>query len=88
MTLKNLVEICAFKSEGLSLAECLTELEKYGNPRLSKDGGTWHCGLSVFVIGKGTEFKVRSDFNHSTIEDSARQCLSRLVAELRRIKET
>lgn len=72
----------------IPLVECLAELEKYGNPKLSKDGGTWYCGINVFVHGKGTEFKVRSDFTHKTHFAAANLCYSRLLAELKRIKET
>ena len=85
---QNLAEIAAFKPKDLSLEDCLAELEQYGNPRISKDCGTWHCGISVFVIGKGTEFKVRSEFDHKTHAEAANLCLARLMAELKRIKET
>ncbi len=85
---QNLAKICAIRELDLSLIECLKELEQYGNPRLCKDDGNWHCSIQVFVTGKGTEFKVRSDFKHKTHAESANLCLSRLKAELKRIKET
>lgn len=85
---QNLVEICAFKQGGLSLEDCLVELEKYGNPRISKDKGTWYCSIEVFVTGEGTQFKVRSDFSHKTHAEATNLCYARLMAELKRIKET
>lgn len=85
---QNLAEVAAFKPTDFTLEECLTELEKYGNPRVSKNDRTWHCNIEVFVTGKGTEFKVRSEFNHKTHAEAANLCYARLMAELKRIKET
>jgi len=85
---QNLAEFCAFKAPTLSLLDCLVELEKYGNPRLSKDDNTWYCGIEVFVIGEGTSFKVRSEFDHETHTEASNLCYVRLMAELKRIKET
>lgn len=85
---QNLARVGAFKPSELSLEECLAELEKYGNPRISKNDGEWSCGIDVFVTGEGTEFKVRSDWNHKSHADAANLCYTRLMAELKRIKET
>lgn len=85
---QNLAKNEAFKPQELSLEECISELEKYGNPRLSKDSGTWHCSIKVFVIGEGTEFRVSSNFKHQRHREAANLCLSRLMLELQRIKET
>jgi hypothetical protein len=85
---KDLVETGAFKLSNLSLEECLVELEKYGNPRISKDKDGWHCSINVFVTGKGTEFKVRSNWEHKTHAGATNLCYTRLMVELNRIKET
>ena len=85
---QNLAKIEAFKVEGMPLEQCLEELEKYGDPSLSKNHNEWHCGIEVFVTGKGTSFKVRSDFKHKTHTEAANLCYARLMAELKRIKET
>lgn len=81
-------DVTPVRSNDLSLEECFSALEKYGNPTLRKDNGEWSCYLSVFVTGKGTEFKVRSDWKHKTHAEAANLCFTRLTAELKRIKET
>ena len=82
-----LAKVEAFRVSTLSLLDCLEEIERYGNPRVSKDQGKWHCAVEVFVTGEGTQFKVRSDWDHKTPAEAANVCLSRLLAELKRIKE-
>ena len=85
---QNLAKIEAFKVEGMPLEQCLAELEKYGNPNLHKNDKTWSCNVEVFVTGEGTEFKVRSGYNCKTIREASNLCYARLMAELKRIKET
>ena len=85
---QSLANTSNIRPSDLTLEDCLAELEKYGNPYLSKDDGTWSCRVDVFVTGKGAEFKVRSDWSHKTHAEAANQCLARLIAELKRIKET
>ena len=85
----NLSNIAAFRAELMSLEECLTELEKYGRPRLSKvSTGGWHACIDVFVTGKGVEFEVKSEFNCKNPVESANQCYQRLVKAIKQIKET
>ena len=85
---QNLTNVTRISPGDLSLEDCLAELEKYGNPYLSKDNGVWSCRIAVFVTGKGAEFKVRSDWKHKTHADAANLCRVRLMTELKRIKET
>ena len=82
-----LAKVGAFKVSTLSLPDCLEEIERYGDPSLFKDHGEWSCNVEVFVTGTGTQFKVRSDWDHKTHAEAANVCLSRLLAELKRIKE-
>ena len=85
---QNLASATNIWPSDLTLEECLAELERYGNPSLRKDNSEWSCRISVFVTGEGAEFKVRSDWHHKTHAEAANLCHARLMAELKRIKET
>lgn len=69
----------AFKAEEHSIEECLTEMQKYGNPVLRKSDRGWSSNISVFVNGEGVEFKVDSDFGMPTAKEAINQCCHRLM---------
>lgn len=78
----------AFKPELHTMEECLAELEKYGNPRVSKISGHWYSKIEVFVTGEGVKFDVASDFECASPRIAVNQCYIRLVAAFKKIKET
>ena len=83
---QNLASIGAFKPEPLSLEDCLIELEKYGEPMLSKMDKGWYSKVEVFVTGEGVKFDVKSRFDCKTPKDAANECYGRLLKALARIK--
>ena len=77
----------AFKPELHSIEDCLAELERYGKPSLSKLDGGWHSRMNVFVTGEGSEFKVKSEYDHSTPTEAINCCYERLISAISKIKE-
>lgn len=84
----SLSNIAAFRSEPMELTECLSELEMYGRPRVSKGSAGWNSSVDVFVTGKGVEFEVKSDYGCKDPTEAANQCYQRLVKAIKQIKET
>jgi len=84
------VVITTFKPEQCSLEECLEELEKYGNPHITKSTGVrsyWWAGLAVFVTGKGVSFDVKY-MNAKSPKEAADGVYSRMMDALQKIKES
>jgi len=83
-----IASIGAFLPEEKGVEETLTELCKYGNPKLSKMKRGWYAHIDVFVTGKGVGFEVASDFGMGTQRQALTMCYDRLVKALQKIKET
>lgn len=66
------------------LDEELTLLLKYGKPNLNYIDDGWHCSITMWVASEGTEFRVRSDFNHKTAREAFDCCRRRMVDTLRK----
>lgn len=62
----------------LTLEELLTELTKYGRPRVGMFDGTWNCTVEMNTNTIGADFKCASDFKHTSPISAARQCLERV----------
>ena len=85
----NLELVTDFKPEHHTLENCLVEMQKYGYPKVAKlNKNGWFSAIEVFVTGKGVAFKVRSDFGLKTPTEAVSQCYTRLVAAMKKIKET
>jgi len=82
----NLVKECVSVMRTKRLDDILQELCRYGKPRLSNTGSIgqqeWYCNMEMFAQGKGVEFKIASDFKHSTPTEAALICYERMVAAL------
>ena len=65
----------------------LKELQKYGRPHLScmKDGD-WYSSIEIFVTGQGINFKIQSEFDHPTPEDSLHELRQRVQQSLSELK--
>lgn len=69
------------------LATILVELSKYGKVRLGQYSTSgWHCGIEVFVTGKGLAVEVKSEFGHKHPMDAAMECSARLVSMMNDMK--
>ena len=65
------------------LEDVLTELQRYGQPRLgiySERG--WHAYIEVTVTAVGARFDIRSEYSHDTPLEAALECRKRLRAAL------
>jgi len=70
----------------MTLEQTLDELSKYARPYLNQhEDNTWSCSAVLRVNVKGSDFKVRSDFNHPTATAAASTCLCRVRAMLKDI---
>lgn len=74
-------------NETLPLDECLERLEKYGEPRLSKNDIGWHCAIDVFVTGEGVRFEVKTGFREKTPTGAANLCYQLLIKALDKIRK-
>lgn len=84
----SLVKDIAFDPNYHGIDKCLFELERYGRPMLSKMDSGWYCKVDVFVTGKGTEFKVRSDFGCKFPKLAVNQCYNRLVESIKKLNDS
>jgi hypothetical protein len=66
----------------LSLAQVLTLLEGFGEPRLGKYGSGWVCSVEMTVAVAGASYKICSEFKHATPLAAALQCAERVRAAL------
>ena len=74
----------------MNLEQVLNELSRYGQVRIGQYGekSGWHCGLDLFVTGKGVPMKIGSDHNtENTAMRAAMECSDRLLAALNEMKE-
>lgn len=71
----------ATKVNDATLEELLTELFKYGRPRLGVYGsdGLWHCSVEMNTNTVGADFKCSSNFDLPTPNAAAVQCLERVL---------
>lgn len=76
-----------FKPSDHNMERCLSELEKYGMPCVSKHDRGWRCGISVFVNGDGVSFDVIAN-KANTPKDAVNICFDRLMTAIDKIKET
>lgn len=72
-----------FKMPDFDLEEGLLRLCSYGKPSVSRMSEGWHCDITMFVQGKGVEFKIRSEFNEKSPRAAVRICYERLETALR-----
>ncbi len=74
------------KAGGENLEDCLLMLAQYGRPRLSKQDSGWYCTIKMFVVGKGVEFEISSEFKHHTPLEAVNTVILRLVKVLEDLK--
>lgn len=72
------VSVLKYANAG-GLEEALDALSKFGQPRLSKVDGGWHCSMELFVSTMGTTLTVRSEFDHPKHIDAVRECAKRVI---------
>jgi len=77
----------SFKPSNHNMEECLSELERYGMPAISKHKSGWRCEVSVFVNGEGVSFDVVAR-QANTPKDAVSVCFDRLMIAIDKIKET
>jgi hypothetical protein len=72
-----------------SLDEILMELLNYGQPRIGVYGSDmkWHCNVEMNTNTIGSDFKVRSEWNHATPIEAAKICRDRIVKAVAIYKE-
>lgn len=70
----------------MNLEQLLQELSKYGNPRVSKMKSGWYAAVDMFVVGRGVEFKIDSEFKSDHVT-AAKECLDRVYAALTSLKD-
>jgi hypothetical protein len=72
-----------------SLDEILIELLNYGQPRIGVYGSDmkWHCNVEMNTNTIGSDFKVRSEWNHATPIEAAKICRDRVVKAVAIYKE-
>lgn len=63
------------------LEDILLELLNYGRPTVGVYGSDmkWHCGVEMNTNTVGSDFKVRSDWNHNTPIEAAKVCRERVL---------
>ena len=66
-----------------SLEEKMLGLTYYGKPRLSFMGDGWYCVIDMHVASLGAEFKIASQFDHTTPSEAAAECCKRVVKTLK-----
>lgn len=71
-----------------NLEATLTELARYGRPRLGMYSGGWHCCVDMNTNTTGTSFEVKSDFGMAEPATAARQCLERIHGALAALEQT
>jgi hypothetical protein len=72
-----------------SLEEIMLELLNYGQPRVGVYGsdGKWHCNVEMNTNSIGSDFKVRSEWNHATPIEAAKLCRDRVIKAVSIYKE-
>lgn len=60
------------------LEDALAELVKYGDPSIRLMSRGWYCGIEMHHSALGASFDVRSEYDHKTPMDAARQCIERV----------
>lgn len=70
-----------------TLEELLTEMERFGKPRVGKYGTGWHSNIEVSITPVGAQFEIRSDFGLPTPLAAARECYDRLIAAMKELAQ-
>lgn len=70
------------------LETLLTELSRYGKPRVGMYGtsGGWHCSVEMDATATGVRFQVDSEFRMATPTEAAKQCRDRMHEAIKKIK--
>lgn len=63
------------------LEDILMELLKYGQPKVGVYGSdmTWACSIDMNTNTTGSDFKIRSDWDHKTPLEAAKLCRDRVI---------
>lgn len=67
------------------LEQLLVDMSKIGKPRVSRMNDGWYSGIEIFNNIDGVTFEVKSEFNHQTPWDAAKQCQERALAAIRKV---
>ena len=72
-----------------SLEDIMMELLNYGQPRVGVYGSDmkWHCNVEMNTNTVGSDFKVRSEWSHTTPLEAAKLCRDRVVKAVSAYKE-
>lgn len=73
----------------MTLEETMTELLKYGKPRVGvySSDETWHCTVEMNTNTVGATFECKSDFKQPTPTHAAKQCLERVLKAVEQYKK-
>lgn len=77
----------AKRIENLSLEELLTEMLRYGKPRVSYVDKGWYSTVEMNTNTVGTKFDVSSEFGQPTPLHAARMCHERILNALRELNK-
>jgi hypothetical protein len=75
----------AKKIENLTLEEHLEHMKYYGKPRVSLISNGWYCTVEMNTNTTGTSFDVKSEFDHLTPVEAAKQCHERIINALKEL---
>ena len=70
------------------LEDKLTELAKFGDPKLVKTNRGWWCYMEVFVTGKGVTVEVKGENGNETPRQAVDQCMERLEELMKSMRKT
>lgn len=62
--------------------EQLIWLQKFGQPRVSMASNGWHASITMNTNTTGTEFAVKSEFNHRLPSEAVTVLIERMLAAL------
>lgn len=65
--------------EAAPLEQLLVNLQKFGqvNVHSFKDG-SWSCSVEMVMRAQGSDYKIRSEFDHATPRAAVEQCTDRV----------
>lgn len=70
-----------------TLEKVLTEMTKYGKPRISFQGDGWYSCIVMNTNADGVSFDIQSEFKHKTPADALFQCRERMMAVISQYKD-
>ncbi|MBS1729828.1 MAG: hypothetical protein JSS67_03520 [Bacteroidetes bacterium] len=70
----------------MDLEDLLLRLNTFGKPSLHRMDKGWWCSIDMFVSAKGTDFKIKSEWDCATPTLAVQQCLQRVAETVGSVK--